>query len=70
LRGDRAQGAAKATEIHELAEADRVTLRLARVKPQVLAVLEADEIVERIVTDHIHGNVHFGVEAQLADADR
>jgi hypothetical protein len=30
LRGDRAQGAAKVTEIHELAEADRVTLRLAR----------------------------------------
>jgi len=70
LRGDRAQGAAKVTEIHELAEADRVTLRLARVKPQVLAVLEADGIVERIGTDHIHGNVHFGVEAQLADADR
>ena len=31
------QGAAKLTEIHELTEADGVTLRLARVKPQVLA---------------------------------
>ena len=29
------QGAAKLTEIHELTEADGVTLRLARVKPQV-----------------------------------
>ena len=36
------QGAAKVTEIRELAEADGVTLRLARVKPRVLAVLEAD----------------------------
>ena len=63
------QGAAKVTEIHELAEADGVTLRLARVKPQVLAVLEADGIVERIGTDHIHGNVYLAVEAQLADAD-
>jgi anti-anti-sigma factor len=41
-------GAAKMTELHDLAEADGVTLRLARVKPQVLAVLEADGIVERI----------------------
>jgi SulP family sulfate permease len=63
------QGAAKMTEIHDLAEADGVTLRLARVKPQVLAVLEADGIVERIGPDRIHGNVHLAVEAQLADAD-
>ena len=39
------QGAAKLTEIHEVAEADGVTLRLARVKPQVLAVLDADGLV-------------------------
>jgi SulP family sulfate permease len=63
------QGAAKMTELHDLAEADGVTLRLARVKPQVLAVLEADGIVERIGADRIHGNVHLAVEAQLADAD-
>ena len=64
------QGAAKVTEIHELTKADGVTLRLARVKPQVLAVLEADGIIDRIGADHIHGNVHRAVEAQLADADR
>jgi sulfate permease, SulP family len=64
-----AQGAAKVTELHELAEADGVTLRLARVKPQVLAVLRADGIVECIGADHIHGNVHRAVEAQLASAD-
>jgi SulP family sulfate permease len=64
------QGAAKVTEIHELAEADGVTLRLARVKPQVLAVLKADGIVERIGADRIHGNVQLAVQAQLDDADR
>ena len=64
------QGAAKVTEIHELTEADGVTLRLARVKPQVLAVLRADGIIDRIGADHVHGNVHRAVEAQLADADR
>jgi SulP family sulfate permease len=64
------QGAAKVTEIHELIEADGVELRLARVKPQVYAVLEADGIIDRIGADHIHGNVHRAVEAQLADADR
>jgi anti-anti-sigma factor len=64
------QGAAKVTEIHELTEADGVTLRLARVKPQVLAVLRADGIIDRLGADHVHGNVHRAVEAQLADADR
>ena len=58
------------TEIHELTEADGVTLRLARVKPQVYAVLDADGIIDRIGADHIHGNIHLAVEAQLADADR
>jgi len=59
------QGAAKLTELYELTEADGVTLRLARVKPQVLAVLQADGIVNRIGTDNIHGSVHLAVEAQL-----
>jgi len=59
------QGSAKLREIHELSEADGVTLRLARVKPQVLAVLQADGIVNRIGTNNIHGSVHLAVEAQL-----
>jgi sulfate permease, SulP family len=62
------QGSAKITEIHQLTEADGVTLRLARVKPQVLAVLQADGVVDRIGADHIHGNVYRAVEAQLAEA--
>lgn len=64
------QRAAKLTEIHELTTADGVALRLARVKPQVLAVLEADGIIDRIGADHVHGNVHLAVEAQLTDLDR
>lgn len=62
------QGAAKLAELHQLTEADGVTLRLARVKPNVLAVLQADGIVDRIGADHIHGNVHRAVEAQLTSA--
>jgi high affinity sulfate transporter 1 len=63
------QGAAKLAELHEVAGADGVTLRLARAKPQVVATLEADGIVAALGDDHIHGNVHEAVEAQLA-ADR
>jgi SulP family sulfate permease len=61
------QGAAKLAEIHQLTNADGVRLRLARVKPRVLTVLLADGIVDRIGADHIHGNVHRAVEADLAD---
>jgi hypothetical protein len=32
----------------------------------VLTVLEADGVVGRIGGDHIHGDVHEAVEAQLA----
>jgi SulP family sulfate permease len=60
------QGAAKLAELHELAESDGVTLRLARLKPQVRVVLEADGIVDLIGGDHIHGNVFRAVEAQRA----
>ncbi len=60
------QGAAKLTEIYDVAESEGITLRLARVKPDVLAVLEAQGLLERIGKDHIHGNVHRAVEAQLA----
>jgi SulP family sulfate permease len=43
-----------------------VALRLARLKPHVLAVLEADGVIARIGADHIHGNVHRALEAELA----
>jgi anti-anti-sigma factor len=59
------QGAAKLSEVHQLLQTEGATLRLARVKPPVLAVLRADGFVERIGSDHIHGNVHRAVEAQM-----
>ena len=61
------QGSAKLTDIHELLEAAGITLRLARVKPNVLEVIQADGIVDVIGEDHIHGNVDRAIEAQLAD---
>ena len=41
------------------------TLRLARVKPQVLAVLRADGFVDRLGADRIHGNVNRALKAEL-----
>jgi anti-anti-sigma factor len=61
------QGAAKIAELHQLAESEGFTLRLARVKPNVRAVLQADGTLDVIGADHVHGNVHRAVEAQLAD---
>ncbi len=45
-------------------ESSDATLRLARVKPRVLAVLRADGFVDRLGADRIHGNVDRAVEAQ------
>ncbi|WP_404430887.1 sulfate permease [Microbacterium lacus] len=63
------QGAAKLTELIDLTEAEGVTLRLARIKPQILGVLEAQGILGRIGADHCHGNVHRAVEAQQSQRD-
>jgi anti-anti-sigma factor len=60
------QGAEQLATIHELLESGGATLRLARVKPNVFAVLSADGFVDRLGTDRIHGNVQRAVVAQLA----
>src|SRR4051794_9266072 len=60
------QGTAKLTEILELTTQAGITLRLARLKPEVRAVLERDGVIERVGPDHIHGNVDRAVTAQLA----
>jgi MFS superfamily sulfate permease-like transporter len=60
------QGAEQLAEIDELVATRGATLHLARVKPQVLAVLTRDGLIDRIGADHLHGNVHRAVEAQLA----
>ena len=59
------QGSAKLAEIHGFLEADGVAFRLARVKPRVRSVLEADGVVDLIGADHVHGNVHRAVEAVI-----
>jgi high affinity sulfate transporter 1 len=61
------QGSAKLAEIHGFLEVDGVAFHVARVKPRVRSVLEADGVVELIGADHIHGNVHRAVEAALRD---
>jgi sulfate permease, SulP family len=48
-------------------DAEGISLRLARVKPTVRSVLQADGLIERIGNGHIHGNVHRAVEASSAD---
>jgi anti-anti-sigma factor len=59
------QGAEQLATIHEQVESDGATLRLARVKPNVLAVLRADGFVDRLGADRFHGNVQRAVMAQL-----
>jgi high affinity sulfate transporter 1 len=61
-----AQGAAKLTEIQARLEAQQISLRLARVKSHILTVIESEGVLDRIGADHIHGNIHLAVEAQLA----
>jgi sulfate permease, SulP family len=60
------QGAEQLAAIHELVTSHDATLRLARVKPGVLAVLHADGFADQLGADHIHGNVHRAVEAELS----
>jgi SulP family sulfate permease len=59
------QGSAKLGEIVSLTRQSDITLRLARVKPAVIATLRKDGILDLIGTDRIHGNVHRAVSAQL-----
>ena len=61
------QGAAKMAEIAQLAEESGLILRLAHVKPVVAAILDRDGALERVGSDHIHGNVYRAVQAQTAE---
>ena len=60
------QGSASIDDLLVLCRQADVTLRLARVKPAVRATLEREGTIERLGTDHLHGNVHRAVEAQLS----
>ena len=61
------QGSEKLAALDDLTSAAGVSLRLARVKPRVREILAADGVLGRIGEDHVHGNVHEAVEAQLRD---
>jgi SulP family sulfate permease len=61
------QGSAKLHEILDFADEAGLVLRLARVKPAVRGTLERDGVLDRVGADHVHGNVHRAVAAQLAD---
>jgi sulfate permease, SulP family len=63
------QGTAKMDEILELTRRGSVTLRLARVKPDVLEVLGRSGFLDRIGEGRCHGNVHRAVEAQMRERD-
>ena len=57
------QGSAKLVELADLAAVNRITLSLVRVKAPVLAVLEADGVVERIGADHVHDRIPEAISA-------
>ena len=59
------QGSEKLGEIRRLTEASDATLRVARVKPQVRAMLAADGVIDQIGQDQVYGNVYEAVEAEL-----
>ena len=62
------QGAATIDEILRLSDDAGLTLRLARLKPAVRAVLERDGFIARLGADRIHGNVFRAVKAQLDES--
>ncbi len=59
------QGSVTVDDVLMLCSQAGLDLRLARVKPDVQAVLEREGTIERLGSDHIHGNVHLAVQAQL-----
>jgi SulP family sulfate permease len=60
------QGSAALADIVTLAVEAGITLRLARLKPDVRTVLTKDGVIDVIGPDKIHGNVFRAVQAQLA----
>ena len=58
------QGSASLGEMVELARNNDIRVRLARVKPAVLGVLERDGVLDVLGEDHVHDDVHQAVETQ------
>ena len=60
------QGSAQLGKLATAASEAGVSLRLARVKPDVLAVLEADGVVQALGPDRLHPNLDAAVTTELA----
>jgi high affinity sulfate transporter 1 len=62
------QGSAQLGEIVAESQSIGITVRLARVQPQVLEILARDGVVDRVGAGNIHAGVNEAVETQLASA--
>ena len=61
------QGSAQLSNILDLAESHGIEVRLARVKPDIIDLLRADGVIDRLGADHIHGNIDRAVAAAEPD---
>ncbi len=62
------QGSDKVSELFDLAEASGIELRLARVKPHVLALLRRDGVIEKLGEHKIYDSVYSAVEDHIPQA--
>jgi MFS superfamily sulfate permease-like transporter len=60
------EGADVLKKIAQAGEAYNIDLHLARVKPQVLAVLQRDDVIDAIGSDHIHHNIAAAVRLHVS----
>ena len=60
------EGADVLKRIAQAGEAYNIDLHLARVKPQVLAVLERDDVIDVIGSDHIHHDIAAAVRLHVS----
>lgn len=61
------QGSAKIAELIELAQVRGVEVRVTRVKPQVLHLLERDGVIDQLGEDNVYGNVYEAAADQIPD---
>jgi len=59
------QGTDKISELLDLTRAYGAELRLARVKPNVIAMLRRDGVIDELGEDNLYGNVYNAVEDKL-----
>ena len=62
------QGSDKVSQLFDLAEASGIELRLARVKPHVLALLGRDGVIEKLGENKIYDSVYSAVEDHIPEA--